>query len=235
MKKLIYVADDENNIRSLIKTFLENEGYEVEAFSEGYSLKQAMESRMPDMVILDIMMPGEDGLSICAGIRKNSGIPIIIVSARDTPMDRVEGLTLGSDDYLTKPFLPLELTARVKALFRREQLTARKGEKKEDILYECGNLSLNTQERRVYLGGEPFSVTPSEFDFLLFLLERKETAVSKKEILKEVWHCGEEEDEMRMPDDLVKRLRKKMRQRGTTAIVETVWGYGYRIAEIKGE
>lgn len=234
MGKLIYVADDENNIRSLIKTFLENEGYEVQVFSDGYSLKRAMDGRMPDMVILDIMMPGENGLAICAGIRKNSGIPVIIVSAKDSPMDRVEGLTLGSDDYITKPFLPLELTARVKALFRREQLAAQKGEKKV-ISYECGNLCLNTQERKVYLGGDIFSVTPSEFDFLLFLLERTETAVSKRELLKQVWHCGEGEAEMRMPDDLVKRLRKKMRQQKATAVVETVWGYGYRIAEKKGE
>ena len=124
MAKLIYVADDEKNIRSLMKTFLESEGYEVEVFSDGYSVRKAAEQRMPDLIILDVMMPGEDGFNVCAGIRKNSSVPIIIVSAKDSPLDKVAGLTLGSDDYITKPFLPLELTARVKALFRRAELSS---------------------------------------------------------------------------------------------------------------
>ena len=225
MPKLIYVADDEKNIRSLMKIFLENEGYEVETFSDGYSIKQAIDSHMPDMLILDIMMPGEDGLSICAGIRKNSGVPIIIVSAKDSPMDRVAGITLGSDDYITKPFLPLELTARVKALFRRVELSKSKDERQKEVLYWCGNLRLSVQERKVYISEETCSVTPSEFDFLLYLLERKETAVSKNELLKEVWCCEKSSGDSRMPDDLVKRLRKKMRQKGGTAAVETIWGY----------
>lgn len=235
MPKLIYVADDEQNIRSLMKTFLENEGYEVETFSDGYSVKQAIDSRVPDMIILDIMMPGEDGLSICAGIRKSSGVPIIIVSAKDSPMDRVTGITLGSDDYITKPFLPLELTARVKALFRRVELSKSHDERPKEVLYECGNLRLIVQERKVCICEEPCSVTPSEFDFLWYLLERKGTAVSKNELLKEVWHCEESGGDLRMPDDLVKRLRKKMKQQGSTATVETIWGYGYRITERRNE
>lgn len=231
MSKLIYIADDEKNIRSLMKVFLENEGYEVETFSDGYSIKLAIESRMPDMIILDIMMPGEDGLSICASIRKNNRVPIIIVSAKDSPMDRVEGITLGSDDYITKPFLPLELIVRVKALFRRAELTTVNEASERKFLFECGNLKLNIPERSVYINKEPFSVTPSEFDFLLYLLERKEMAVSKNELLKEIWHCEEISGDFRMPDDLVKRLRKKMKQQRATAVVETIWGYGYRITE----
>lgn len=186
---------------------------------------------MPDMIILDIMMPGEDGLSLCAGVRKNSEVPIIIVSAKDSPIDRVTGITIGSDDYITKPFLPLELIARVKALFRRAELVRGRAEKLNATLYECGNLRLNLQERRVYMNEEPFSVTPLEFDFLWYLLERKETAVSKNELLKEVWHYDNEDEDSRMPDDVVKRLRKKMVRQGVTAAVETIWGYGYRITE----
>ena len=229
MSKLIYIADDEKNIRSLMRTFLESEGYEVETFSDGYSVRQALERRMPDMVILDVMMPGEDGLSICAGIRKNSGVPIMIVSAKDSPMDRVAGITLGSDDYITKPFLPLELTARVKALFRRAELSAGGAGESKETEYDCGNLHLNLLERRVYIRGESLPVTPTEFDFLLYLSERMETAVSKKELLEQVWGYQNAREDVRVPDDLVKRLRKKLRQQESTASVETIWGYGYRL------
>lgn len=231
MPKLIYIADDEKNIRSLMKTFLESEGYVVEAFSDGYSVRQAIERRMPDMLILDVMMPGEDGLSICAGIRKTSGVPIMIVSAKDSPMDRVAGITLGSDDYITKPFLPLELIARVKALFRRAELSAQGDEQKKEAQYACGNLLLNLKERKLYIDGESVSVTPTEFDFLLYLLERRETAVSKRELLEHVWGCQNVQDDLRMPDDLVKRLRKKLKQQASTASVETIWGYGYRLTD----
>ena len=119
MAKRIYVADDELHIRTLIQTFLANEGYEVETFEDGNSLFEAFHASCPDLIILDVMMPGMDGFALCTAIRRESRVPIIIVSAKDAPMDRVTGITLGSDDYMVKPFLPLELVARVKALFRR--------------------------------------------------------------------------------------------------------------------
>lgn len=234
MPKLIYIADDEKNIRSLMKTFLESEGYVVETFSDGYSVRQAIERRMPDMLILDVMMPGEDGLSICAGVRRTSGVPIMIVSARDSAMDRVAGITLGSDDYITKPFLPLELIARVKALFRRAELSASGGKQVKEDQYACGNLLLNLKERKLYIEGKGVSVTPTEFDFLLYLLERRDTAVSRKELLEQIWGCQNVPDDSRMPDDLVKRLRKKLKQQASTAFVETVWGYGYRLTAKAG-
>lgn len=122
MPQTIYFADDEKNIRNLIYTFLTQEGFAVNTFESGDALVEACEKAMPDLVILDIMMPGTDGLSICSMLRKrDAALPIIIVSAKDSPYDRVTGLTLGSDDYLVKPFLPLELVARVRALLRRSQ------------------------------------------------------------------------------------------------------------------
>ena len=230
MSKLIYVADDEKHIRDLIRTFLENEGYQVKTFSDGYSVSEAVSNRMPDLLILDIMMPGEDGLSLCANIRKKSGVPIIIVSAKDTPMDRVTGIMLGSDDYLTKPFLPLELTARVKALFRRASISA--GEKEPEAeAYCCGNMTLRPLERKVYIDHEAFPVTPSEYSFLYHLIQQKEAAVSKTELLEQVWGCQGIPGETRMPDDLVKRLRKKLREHCSTAMIETIWGYGYRLTQ----
>lgn len=233
MAELIYVADDEKHIRELMRTFLENEGYQVKTFSDGYSVSDAMGRQMPDLLILDIMMPGEDGLSLCASIRKKSSVPIIIVSAKDSPMDRVTGIMMGSDDYLTKPFLPLELTARVKALFRRARMA--KGETEPEAeAYQCGNMILKPLERKVYVNGETFPITPTEYSFLKCLIQQKEAAVSKTGLLEQVWSCQGIPSEARMPDDLVKRLRKKLKQRESTALIETVWGYGYRLTQKQG-
>ena len=226
MPKLIYIADDEENIRLLIKAFLENEGYEVRAFSNGKDILRAFEEQRPDLMILDIMMPGVDGLSICSEIRNRSSVPIIIVSAKDTPLDRVTGLTLGSDDYISKPFLPLELIARVKAIFRRTEMTE---ESEEEQIYECGNMRIEQGPRKVFIDNNSFSVTPTEYEFLLYLIKRKDTAVSKKDILRAVWDYRDPSDN-RVIDDLVKRLRKKLREASCTALVETVWGFGFRLS-----
>ena len=226
MAKLIYLADDEENIRLLMKQFLENEGYEVRLFADGTSVWKAFEEKIPDLVILDIMMPGEDGLSVCSYIRQKSTVPIVIVSAKDTPLERAAGIMLGSDDYIAKPFLPLELMARVKALFRRADM----GRQQEPEAYSCGNLTLRPGLREVRAGGEALAVTPTEYEFLLYLMKRSGLAVSKKEILQAVWNYQDESDS-RVIDDLMKRLRKKLRTAGSTVVLETVWGYGYRLTE----
>ncbi len=146
MNKKIYIADDEKNIRDLIATFLNKEGFEVSTFETGDKLLEKCNSSLPDLVILDIMMPGTDGLSICSTLRKESAnLPIIIVSAKDSPFDRVTGLTLGCDDYLIKPFLPLELVARVNALFRRTQLVIEESKVENDLVFE--ELKLQPERR----------------------------------------------------------------------------------------
>ena len=229
MHELIYIADDEEHISAMMKTFLENEGYRVETFANGEQLTRGLREKMPDLLILDVMMPGEDGLRICARIRKESSLPIIIVSAKDSPVDRITGLTLGSDDYLVKPFLPLELVARVKALLRRSEFR----EKERVTSYTCGNLELWMDSRHVLVDGADLQVTPLEFDFLACLLQHKEQAVKKEDLLREVWKCPEDSNS-RMPDDLVKRLRKKLISRRASARIETVWGYGFRLTESEG-
>jgi len=228
--KKIYLADDEKYIREIVTTFLENDGYEVRAFADGYSIRQAFDERIPDMLILDIMMPGVDGLSLCSYFRKKSSVPIIIISAKDTPMDRVTGITLGSDDYLTKPFLPLELAVRVKALFRRMELLSDGKERKQQPV-SCGNLCVIPKNRRITIDGELFKTTPTEYEFLFYLIQRQQSAVSKKGLLKDIWGYHEDIniEDTRVTDDLVKRLRKKLRERGSTAKIETIWGYGYQI------
>ena len=232
MAQLIYLADDEKNIRELIAMFLQQEGYQVQKFSDGDSLAEACREMLPDLVILDIMMPGTDGLSICSHLRqKNPDLPIIIVSAKDSPMDRVTGLTLGSDDYLVKPFLPLELVVRVKALLRRSKKTEGEETKKiREKELEFGNLRLLIEMRRVLLDGEELPLTPAEFDFLSYLMEYKERAVSRDELLEHVWKTQWQSD-TRVTDDLVKRLRKKLRERKCKVKIDTVWGYGFRLLE----
>lgn len=226
MQKKIYIADDEANICKLIQSFLEKEGFEVRCFSNGSDLLTTFRVEQADLLILDIMMPGIDGLSLCAIIRQASTVPIIIVSAKDSEIDRVTGITIGSDDYLVKPFSPLELVARVKALFRRNQLLVGQGHIEHELT-TYHSLILNTKLRTLTIEDKPIALTPTEFDFLAFLVKNQDRAVSKAELLKELWQFDFETD-TRATDDLVKRLRKKLKDVGKVSI-ETVWGFGYRI------
>ena len=228
MAKKIYVADDEKNICFLIQNFLEKEGYEVTCFHDGESILEACEKEMPDLCILDVMMPGMDGLTVCTQIRKRSHVPIIIVSAKDSPLDRITGITLGSDDYLVKPFLPLELVTRVKALFRRVDAFAGPEEETKDTL-EFGDIILYTKRRAAQLRGADFALTPLEFDFLNHMLEHPEHAASRDDLLKALWKVDSKEVDTRAVDDMVKRLRKKLKEQGSTVKIETVWGYGFRL------
>ena len=231
MSECIYLADDDENIRELIAAFLSQEGFEVQSFDNGTSLMEACGKSMPDLVILDVMMPGVDGLAVCSTLRRDhADLPIVIVSAKDSPYDRVTGLTLGSDDYLVKPFLPIELVARVKAILRRarsygspsvSELAPRK--------LSFGALDLFPGRRDALLGGNPISLTPTEFDFLTYLVERQDRAVSREELLKALWGIDWQAD-TRVADDLVKRLRRKLRAAGGGVNVETVWGFGFRIS-----
>ena len=228
MAKKIYVADDEKNICFLIQNFLEKEGFEVTCFHDGESILEACEKEMPDLCILDVMMPGMDGLTVCTQIRKRSHVPIIIVSAKDSPLDRITGITLGSDDYLVKPFLPLELVTRVKALFRRVDAFAGPEEETKDTL-EFGDIILYTKRRAAQLKGVDFALTPLEFDFLNHMLEHPEHAASRDDLLKALWKVDSKEVDTRAVDDMVKRLRKKLKEQGSTVKIETVWGYGFRL------
>lgn len=227
MAQTIYLADDDRNIRELMRTFLTQAGYAIQAFPDGDSLVKACDQRMPDLVILDIMMPGTDGLSVCAHLREESThLPIIIVSARDNPYDRVTGLSLGSDDYMIKPFLPLELVARVKALLRR---SGNAGEKENAEKLSFGTLCLSLRQRTAELNGQPLLLTPTEFDFLAYMLRHQDQAVSREEVLHELWKFDWEAD-TRAADDMLKRLRKKLKECGGGVRVETVWGFGFRLA-----
>lgn len=227
MNTTIFIADDEKEIRTLVKTFLEQDGFHVQTFPDGDKLMAALDNASPDLVILDLLMPGTDGLSICSFLRKKfPQLPIILISVKDSPMDRVTGLTLGCDDYLCKPFLPLELIARVHAVLRR---TAPVEEQKDPSSVVYGPLTLYPDRRQALHNGLPFQLTPSEFDFLHYLILHKSSAVSRDELLKTLWNMNWTTD-TRATDDLVKRLRRKFREIGSPVKIETVWGYGFRIS-----
>lgn len=227
MAALIYVADDEANIRRLIQAYLRKEGYEVECFPDGESLLAATQRRSPSLIVLDVMMPGIDGLSVCAYLRQRSDVPILVISARDGEMDAVMALQKGGDDYLVKPFGMLEMTARIESLLRRAGMRAQGAEQTDALTY--GDLTLNTRAHTAQCLGEPLSITPAEYDFLALVLRAPDRAFSRKELLETLWQCSLDVD-TRAPDDLVKRLRRKLEAAGSRVRVEAVWGYGYRLA-----
>lgn len=222
MDKTIYIADDEPNIRTLIKTFLQSEGFLVCDFENGDALWEAFRAKPADMVILDITMAGTDGLTLCARIREASAVPIVIVSARDSELDRITGITLGSDDYLTKPFSPMELVARVKALFRRAGMAAQASA----APLVAGELTLRPDTREAALGDAPFELTPTEFSLTAYLIAHKDRAVSREELLRNVWQFDFDAD-TRAADDVVKRLRRKLQ--GSSVHIVSVWGFGFRL------
>lgn len=226
MSKLIYAADDELNIRQLIQSFLEEEGYEVETFETGDALLEKFKQKPSDLVILDVMMPGTDGLSICNTIRKFSSVPILILTARDTTADYVTGITLGCDDYFTKPFSPVMLTMRVKAMFRRVELDKAMP---YDEKLEYGDIEIMPKQKVAKCRGEDLRLTITELNVLQYLMEKKGNAVSRDELLEKIWGYTSEV-ETRVTDDNIKRIRKKMNQHGSNVEIVTVWGYGFKLA-----
>lgn len=233
-KKKIYVVDDDETIRLIVMRYLAKEGYEVQGFGDGESVLAAYANQPPDMLILDIMMPGIDGLEVCRKIRAESQIPIIMVSAKDDEVDRIVGLELGSDDYLSKPFSPRELLARVKTVFRRfhvglQQQAQVLGSQAPDTEHlVMRDLQLFPEERRAVCQGEDVPLTTKEYDLLFFFARHINKAFTRQQLLTQVWGYDYIGDE-RAIDDLVKRLRKKLKASGSDCEIKTVWGYGYKV------
>lgn len=223
MTKIIYFADDEKNIRDLVVPFLEHDGFTVRAFETGDLLLEAYKNQKPDLVILDIMMPGTNGLDVMKSIRQYDNVPIIMLTARDSDVDFITAFNLGTDDYFTKPFSPIKLSLHVKALFKRLDEKAIKN----DTQYQFLDLTLDTEKRIVLLSNEEMPLTKTEFDFLLVLIEKPETAFSRETLLNRIW--GFDDIESRAVDDTIKRLRKKFKQYHSQVSIKTVWGYGFKL------
>lgn len=223
MTKIIYFADDEKNIRDLVVPFLEHDGFTVRAFETGDLLLEAYKNQKPDLVILDIMMPGTNGLDVMKSIRQYDNVPIIMLTARDSDVDFITAFNLGTDDYFTKPFSPIKLSLHVKALFKRLDEKAIKN----DTQYQFLDLTLDTEKRIALLSNEEMPLTKTEFDFLLVLIEKPETAFSRVTLLNRIW--GFDDIESRAVDDTIKRLRKKFKQYHSQVSIKTVWGYGFKL------
>ncbi len=225
----IYIADDEKNIRDLITKFLESDGYNVTAFETGDELMAKFLEKPCELVILDIMMPGTDGLTICRQLRMITDVPIIMLTAKDSEYDYVRGITLGSDDYLTKPFRLTTLLMRVKSLLRRMDMNSKKvtGQELSDIT--IGNLKFSAQENLLYCKGKPVSLSKTELKMLIYMLKDSQKAFSREEILEGVWGF-DTEVETRVTDETLRRIRRKLSLAGSNVSIGTIWGFGYRIS-----
>ncbi|MDF2614339.1 MAG: response regulator transcription factor [Clostridia bacterium] len=228
-KKLIYVVDDEMNICNIIKSFLIKEGFEVEAFTDGTVMLEAFNKKPADMLITDIMMPELDGYSICQAVRQTSLVPIIFVSARDTSPDKIAGLSLGADDYITKPFSPMELVMRVKSMFRRIEFDKGKQSSQSNLI-KISDICIDLNKKAVFYNNKELKLSMKEVELLTYLSLNKHRPISRDELLNKVWGF-ESEAETRATDDMIKRLRKKLHTEGSSLKIETVWGFGFKISD----
>lgn len=204
--KHIFVIDDDANIRQLILRYLEKEGYRVTAFENADSVLEAFNTMQPDALVLDIMMPGTmDGLDLCKKIRMVSHVPIIFVSAKDEAVDRIIGLELGADDYLSKPFSPRELLVRLKIIFRRIEPMVMN--EVETSIYQIKDMKIDDSKRVCTVNDEEMTLTNNEYMLLAYLVKNKNISFTRENLIQNIWgydYVGES----RMIDDLVKRLRK---------------------------
>lgn len=216
----ILVADDEERIRKLVADFLVREGYEVmQASDGGQALSIALGNPKPDLIVLDIMMPVMDGLTVLTEVRKTFDTPVILLTAKTTENDQLSGFRLGADDYVTKPFSPSLLVARVQALLRR------KGKLGKDLV-SSGDVRIDELAHVAYLGENALELTPKEYDLLLFFIQNKGVALSREKILNSVWNYDYFGD-LRTVDTHVKQLRSKLGESGD--MIVTVRGVGYRL------
>jgi two-component system response regulator ResD len=220
----VLVVDDETHIVELARLYLAREGYQVESVGDGAAALDRFNQLRPDLVILDVMLPGVDGLTICKEIRKTSQVPILMLTARDEITDKVVGLEVGADDYLTKPFHPQELVARTKALLRRTNV-----EPDQPVIVRAGNLEIDLERHEVRFDANRIQLRPKEFDLLALLARHPGRVYRRNELLDLVWGY-DFPGYTRTVDVHVQQLREKLEAGGVKApSIETVWGVGYKL------
>ena len=221
--ELILVVDDEVNILDLTRLYLEREGYRVEDAMDGQQALDKIDSFEPALVILDIMLPEVDGFEVCRRVRAESDVPIIMLTARDDDVDKIVGLELGADDYVTKPFNPRELVARVKAILRRAERAPRQG----DSPIHIGDLTIDPARREISVAGQVVETRMKEFDLLLTLVEHKGIVLSREQLLNLVWGY-DFYGQTRTVDVHIAHLRKRIAASDQVRI-DTVTGVGYKL------
>ena len=231
MSENILVVDDEKEIADLVGLYLRNEGYAVSVYNTGLEALKSAEEHVYDLAILDVMLPDVDGFNICRKLREKYFYPIIMLTAKVEDLDKIMGLTIGADDYITKPFNPLELIARVKTQLRRYKKynggASESGVFSEE--YDINGLYINKETHVCTLYGKPVLLTPREFSILLYLCENKGKVVSSEELFEAVW--GEKYiDNNNTVMAHIGRLREKLREPAKNPrLIKTVWGVGYKI------
>lgn len=226
MNSTVLVVDDDAEIAKLVSVYLKNEGYEILLAQDGVEALKVIEQNSIDLIVLDVMMPHMDGLEFCKKIRANSQVPILMLSAKVQDMDKILGLMTGADDYMIKPFNPLELTVRVKSLLRRANYQPFS---KEDGIIQINTLSVNKQSHQAMANGKEIKCTSIEFDILYLLAKNQGKVFSSEQIFEKVW----KESSMGSNKTVmvhIKNLRDKIESVVPgEAIIQTVWGVGYKI------
>jgi len=226
----ILVVDDEQSIADLIEVYLKNENYDVYKFYNGWDALQCIENQNIDLAILDVMLPDIDGFSVCQKIRERHNFPIIMLTAKDEEIDKITGLTLGADDYVTKPFQPLELVARVKAQLRRFTRYNSPEPLREEKVIAFAGLVLNKDTHECTLNEKPLSLTPTEFSILWVLASNRGRVVSSEELFREVWGDKYYTNSNNTVMVHIRHLREKMGDNAEhPKYIKTVWGVGYKI------
>ncbi|MDZ4670164.1 MAG: response regulator transcription factor [Phototrophicales bacterium] len=225
MTDTILVVDDEQRIIDLAQMYLEQEGYVVESATDGADAYRRILADTPSLIVLDLMLPNMDGLEICRRVRAQSDVPIIMLTARSDDIDKIVGLELGADDYLTKPFNPRELVARVKAILRRNNMSSERRIEPVNSLV-VGNIIIEPERRMVRVAGQSVDLRMKEFDLLWTLARDKGMVFSREKLLEIVWGY-DFAGETRTVDVHIAHLRHKLQ--GMNAVIETIWGVGYKL------
>lgn len=228
MESKILIVDDDKDIRNLISVYLENEGMRTQKVEDAIEALKLLEKREFDLIILDIMMPNMDGIEACMKIRQERNMPIIMLSAKSEDIDKIQGLASGADDYLSKPFNPLELIARVKSQLRRYKKYNTETNNTKNVI-EIGDLTINTDTRQVWVREKEVRLTPKEFDILELLSRNKGIVLSVEKIYETVW----KEDFFKSDNTVmvhITKIRDKIEEDSKHPIyIKTVWGTGYKI------
>jgi DNA-binding response OmpR family regulator len=219
----ILVVDDEANIRNLARLYLEKDGYRVLTADDGAQALDRFKQESPALIVLDLMLPHMDGWEVCRRVRADSDVPILMLTARDEDIDKIVGLEMGADDYLTKPFNPRELVARVRAILRRA-VPANSGAAGKSR--QAGNLAIDPAAREMTIAGERVNLRTKEFDLLLTLVDHANQVLSRDQLLNLVWGY-EFYGQTRTVDVHIAHLRDKLSQ--SDVVIETVWGMGYKL------
>jgi DNA-binding response OmpR family regulator len=222
-QQAILVVEDEASIASFIALYLKNAGYQVRSVATGQSALSQLAAEQPALVLLDLNLPDIDGIEVCRRVRKSSDVPILMLTARDEDVDKIIGLEVGADDYLTKPFNPRELVARVKTILRRAAPERRRDEGDE---LTHGELVINSGKREVHVGETEIQLAPKEFDLLWELLDHRGLVLTRDQLLERVWGYTFAGD-TRTVDVHVRQIRRKL---GDASPIVTVWGVGYKVA-----